>query len=88
MNARGRAAFVVTQDAGPGFVPSAQVVDEFAITQVVDEFAIMSITGTSINTTTTMHRNPPTVRKRSKQPISAPANFLTVVSLCKHYIKY
>jgi len=79
MNARGRAAFVVTQDAGPGFVPGAQV---------VDEFATMSITGTSINTPTTMHRNSQTVRKRSKQPISAPANFLTVVSLCKHYIKY
>jgi hypothetical protein len=53
MNARGRAAFVVTQDAGPGFVPGAHV---------VDEFAIMSITGTSINTPTTMHGNSQTVR--------------------------
>jgi len=52
MNARGWAAFVVTQDAGPGFVPGAQV----------DEIATMSINGTSISTPTTMHRNSQTVR--------------------------
>jgi len=79
MNARGRAAFVVPRDAEPGFTPGARVVDEFATT---------SITGTSITTPTTMHRNTQTVRWRSNKPILAPANFPAVVSLCKHYIKY